>query len=183
MANSDTRDESICDCLSENRPSLTLPIFRKSLNCNFNFKKPALPRHWIGLLSIRELTLLAFAQLTWQLDNGRFLLVFDDFFMEFINIGPVYRKGWVGGAWGWGGWWPRLEKHNDTMVEFKMGMTSTCTHKRSTFSPQGLDRHMLTVGVISGSHCQIGDLHWSHFTSCGFTWLERITVEKQTSRH
>ena len=24
--------------------------------------------------------------------------------MEFINIGPVYIRGWVGGARGWGGW-------------------------------------------------------------------------------
>ena len=24
--------------------------------------------------------------------------------MEFINIGPVYIGGWVGGAQGWGGW-------------------------------------------------------------------------------
>ena len=24
---------------------------------------------------------------------------FYDFFMEFINIGPVYIRGWEGGAW------------------------------------------------------------------------------------
>ena len=25
---------------------------------------------------------------------------FLQFFMEFINIGPVYIRGWAGGAWG-----------------------------------------------------------------------------------
>ena len=25
------------------------------------------------------------------------------FFMEFINIGPVYIRGWAGGTQGWGG--------------------------------------------------------------------------------
>ena len=25
------------------------------------------------------------------------------FFMEFINIGPLYIRGWVGGVWGWVG--------------------------------------------------------------------------------
>ena len=29
---------------------------------------------------------------------------FSIFMMEFINIGPVYSRGWVGGAQGWG-WW------------------------------------------------------------------------------
>ena len=37
--------------------------------------------------------LLAFLQLTWQVDNGWFLPVFDDFFMEFINVGPMYTRG------------------------------------------------------------------------------------------
>ena len=32
-------------------------------------------------------------QLTWQVDNGWFLPVFYNFFMEFINIGPVYIRG------------------------------------------------------------------------------------------
>ena len=29
---------------------------------------------------------------------------FTIFLMEFINIGPVYIRGWAGGARGWGGW-------------------------------------------------------------------------------
>ena len=44
--------------------------------------------------------LLAFVQLTWQVG---FSPVLDDFFMEFINIGPMYINGWVGGVWGWDG--------------------------------------------------------------------------------
>ena len=39
-------------------------------------------------------------QLIWQANDGWFSPVFDDFFMEFINIGPVYIRGWVGGARG-----------------------------------------------------------------------------------
>ena len=44
--------------------------------------------------------LLAIVQLTQQVDNGWFLPVFYDFLMEFINIGPVYIRGWVGGVRG-----------------------------------------------------------------------------------
>ena len=29
-----------------------------------------------------------------------FCQFFTIFFMEFINIGPVYIRGWAGGAWG-----------------------------------------------------------------------------------
>ena len=43
--------------------------------------------------------LLTFVQLTWEVDNGWFLLVFDDFFMEFIDIKPAYIRGWSGGVW------------------------------------------------------------------------------------
>ena len=32
---------------------------------------------------------------------------------------------------------------------------------------------MLTLGTISDPHYQIGALHWCHFTSRGFTWLEK----------
>ena len=37
--------------------------------------------------------LLAFVQLTWHVDDGWFLPVFDDFFMDFINIGPAWIRG------------------------------------------------------------------------------------------
>ena len=41
--------------------------------------------------------LLAFIQLTWQVENGSFLSVFDNFFKEFISIGPEYIRGeWEG---------------------------------------------------------------------------------------
>ena len=43
------------------------------------------------------IAILAFVQLTWQVDNGWFLPVFDDFLTEFIYIGPAYKRGWVGG--------------------------------------------------------------------------------------
>ena len=35
-------------------------------------------------------------------DNGRFSPVFDDFFMEFINNGPMYIRGWARGYMGSG---------------------------------------------------------------------------------
>ena len=53
--------------------------------------------------------------------------------------------------------------------------------QKANIQLQGVDRCVLTVGVISGPHCQIGALHWHHFTSCGFTWLEKSALEKQTS--
>ena len=49
--------------------------------------------------------------------------------------------------------------------------------QRANIPLQGLDKCVLTVGVISGPHCPIGALHWRHFTSCGFTWLEKHSGE------
>ena len=50
--------------------------------------------------------LLAFVQLTWQVDNGWFSPVFDDFFKEFIIIRPVGERGErVGGREGHGVEW------------------------------------------------------------------------------
>ena len=43
--------------------------------------------------------------------------------------------------------------------------------QRANIPLQGLDRCALTAGARSGPHCQIGVLHWHHFTNCGFTWL------------
>ena len=45
--------------------------------------------------------------------------------------------------------------------------------QRPNIPLQGLDRRVLTIRAISGPHCQIGVLHWCHFTSCGFTWSEK----------
>ena len=97
---------------------------------------------------------------------------FTIFLMEFINIGPVYIRGWVGGARKWGGWWQKLnQRRNKTQtVEFRVAMMCTCTHKRANIPLQGLHRRALIVGGISGPHSQPGALLWRHFTSCGFTW-------------
>ena len=35
------------------------------------------------------------------------------------------------------------------------------------------DRHAPTVEAISGPHSQVGNLHWCHFTSLGFTRLAK----------
>ena len=53
----------------------------------------------------------------------------------------------------------KTEKQYNTMVEFRVAMTSTCTHQRANIPLQDLDRWVLTVGVISGPHSQIGALH------------------------
>ena len=66
---------------------------------------------------------------------------FTIFLMEFINIGPVYIRGWVGGArGGWeghgvGGWWQKLNQRRKKtqIVEFRVAMTCTCTHKGPIF--------------------------------------------------
>ena len=52
-----------------------------------------------------------------------------------FNIGPVYIRGWAGGAQGWGGWWQKLnQRRNKTQrVEFRVAMTCTCTHKGPIF--------------------------------------------------
>ena len=57
---------------------------------------------------------------------------FTIFLMEFINIGPVYIRGWGGRGTGWGGWWQKLKKE-DTIIEFRVAMTCTCTHKGPIF--------------------------------------------------
>ena len=42
---------------------------------------------------------------------------------------------------------------------------------------QGLDRRVRvrTVGTVLGTHCQIRALHWHHFTSWEFTWLQKAS--------
>ena len=76
--------------------------------------------------------------------------MYSNSFMEFINIGPVYISG---GQEGCGVEWVvakvKIKKQDDTLVEFRVAMTSTCTHKGPIFH----DRRVLTVGVISGPHC------------------------------
>ena len=43
--------------------------------------------------------------------------------------------GWAGGVQGWGGWWQKLrQRRNKTqIVEFRVVVTCTCTHKGPTF--------------------------------------------------
>ena len=46
--------------------------------------------------------------------------------MEFINIGPVYIRGLVVAK-------GKTKKQDDTVVEFRVAMTYTCTHKGLIF--------------------------------------------------
>ena len=66
--------------------------------------------------------------------------------MAFINIGPVYIRGWVGGSRGWGGWWQKLNQRRKKTytVEFRVAMMCTGTHKRANIPLQDLDRHTYT---------------------------------------
>ena len=60
-----------------------------------------------------------------------FCQIFIIFFMEFINIEPVYIRRWEGGTQGWGGWWQNLKQRRKKtqIVEFRVAVTYTCTHK------------------------------------------------------
>ena len=109
--------------------------------------------------------------------------------MEFINIGPVYIRGWAGLAQEWGGWWQKLNQRRKKtrIVEFRVAMTCTVyMHpQRANIPLQGLDRRAPTVGAISGPHSQPGAILWRHFTSRmrGFTWSAKSIQGKQTSPH
>ena len=87
-------------------------------------------------------------------DFHQFLTIF---LLEFINIGPVYIRGWVGGARGWGGWWQKLkQRRNKTQrVEFRVAMTCTCTTKGqySTTRPR-------QTCTDSGSHIRSPQPTW-----------------------
>ena len=60
------------------------------------------PDSFIDIIILIDL--LSFVQLTWQVDNGWFSPLLDDFSMDLINIGPAYIRGWAGGVQGWDGW-------------------------------------------------------------------------------
>ena len=54
--------------------------------------------------------------------------------MEFINIGPAYIRGWVGGCGaGWVVAKAKAKRQDDTMVGFSVAMISTYTHKGPIF--------------------------------------------------
>ena len=122
----------LCDCLSENPPSLHLPvIWEIATILNIKFKI-VFVLYWtcicIGLASSLRIIIFYLLAFVWQVDNGGFSILFDDLFMEFVNIGPAYIRGWVGGALGWGGWWQKLKQRSKMtqIVEFRLAMT--CIH-------------------------------------------------------
>ena len=85
----------------------------------------------------------------------------------------------MGGVWGWGEWWQKLKqtRKKTQIVEFRVAMMCTCTHKGPIIIPlQGLDRHALTVGAISGPHSQLGALLWRHLSA-------KSIKGKQASQH
>ena len=55
--------------------------------------------------------------------------------MEFINIGPVYIRGWAVGARGGVGGGKSLieEERRHKIGEFRVAMTCTCIHKGPIF--------------------------------------------------
>ena len=59
-----------------------------------------------------------------------FYQFFTIFLIEFINI-AVYIRGWVGVVQVLGGWWQKLKQRSKMIqiVEFRVAMTCTCTHK------------------------------------------------------
>ena len=77
-------------------------------------------------------------------DFRQFLTIF---LLEFINIGPVYIRGWVGGArgWGgvggargWGGWWQKLnQRKNKTRVHAPTKGQYSTTRPRQTCTDSG----------------------------------------------
>ena len=87
--------------------------------------------------------------------------------MEFIDIGLVYIRGWVGGARGWDGWWQKLNQRGnnyDTNSRVQSNYDVYLLPQRTNIPLQGLDRHALTVEVISGPHSEIEALLWHHYT-------------------
>ena len=125
-----------------------------------SIKKPALPWYWSHSLSIIILSyLLAFVQLTWQVNNGWFLAVFMIFSRNSLILGQCILGG---------GWWQKINQRRKKTqtVEFRVAMTRTCTHERDNIPLQGLYRQTCTdSGSHIRSHSQLGALLWRHFTS------------------
>ena len=80
--------------------------------------------------------------------------------MEYINIGPVYIRGWVGGVRGWGGWWQKLKQRRKKtqIVEFRVAMT--CTVLAPTKDQYSTTRPRQTC-TDSGSHVRSPQPNWS----------------------
>ena len=101
--------------------------------------------------------------------------------MEFIKIGPAYIMGWARGIRaGMGGGKAYANKQDDTNSRVLSSYDMYIYPQRVNFPLQDLDRSALTVGTISGPKLETS---WCHFTSRGFAWLAKSTLEKQTSRH
>ena len=63
-------------------------------------------------------------------------LIFASFSWNSLILGQHnYIKGWVGGKQVWGGWWQRLKQRSKKtqIVEFRVAITCTCTHKGPIF--------------------------------------------------
>ena len=104
------------------------------------------------------------------------------FFMDFINIGSVYIRGWAGGVQGGVGGGKSLNKEKKGTNSRVWSSYDVYMHlQRVNITLQGLDRRALTVGAISGPHSHLGALLWRHFTRRGFTWSAKIIQGKQTS--
>ena len=74
---------------SEEKPTeFALANILRNTTLKIQFKKPALPWYWTHLLSIIILSyLLAFVQLSWQVDIGWFLSGFDVFSWHLLILG------------------------------------------------------------------------------------------------
>ena len=120
--------------------------------------------------------------------TNKYCLIFTSFwlfFVEFINIGPVYIRAWMVRVQGWGRWWKRLNQRSKMAQWWSLDWL---WHPHSPTKGQYSTVRPRQTCAVSGSHirsvyCQIEALHWCHFTSLGFTWLEKGTLVKQTSWH
>ena len=142
--------------LSETSPVRTWQYFEK-----YHFKIQSKNHwYWTGSLSIIIILtyLLAFVQLTWQVDNGWFSPVFD-FFMEFINSGPAYvRGGWEGCGDGVGGGKCGVEMMTQ-IVQFRVTIYDIYMYpQRANIPLYTRPRQMWTN---SESHTRFPLLNWS----------------------
>ena len=96
--------------------------------------------------------LLAFVQLTWQVDNGWFCQFMMIFLIEFY-IGLMYVRGCETEVWGWSWWCQKLKQRSKMTQTVEIRVAIMCTYfQKGQYSLQGLDRCALKVGVISGPY-------------------------------
>ena len=153
---------SIIHYQNENWPCFHLPVFWELLNWKFNLKNPAY--HCVILLLCFSLC-----------QHPPHSHPFHPFpYIQWPNINEFHEES-------------IKTRYNQPFyacqASCRVAMMSTCTHKGPIFQYKACRQSVLTLGVISGPHCQNGAFHWCHFTSHGFTWSEKSTQEKQTSGH